>query len=59
MYMGVSLNDVILTGPDLNITLLGLRIQLRYEVLTFTADIEQVSNNNDATQNTRWLPHLI
>ena len=55
---GSVAHDVILTGPDLNITLLGLRIQFRYEVFAFTADIEQVSNKNDATQNTRWLPHL-
>lgn len=41
-YDGVSLNDVLLTGPDLNNTLLGVLIRFRKEAITFTADIEQM-----------------
>lgn len=39
---GLSLNDVLLTGPDLNNTLLGVLIRLRKEAIAFTADIEQM-----------------
>ena len=38
--MGVPLKDVMLTGPDLNITLLGVRIQFKELAFAFTADIE-------------------
>ena len=41
-YNGVSLNDVLLTGPDLNNTLLGVLIRFRREAIAFTADIEQM-----------------
>lgn len=41
-YNGVSLNDVLLTGPDLNNTLLGVLIRFRREAITFTADIEHM-----------------
>ncbi|KAI3366456.1 hypothetical protein L3Q82_000591 [Scortum barcoo] len=41
-YNGVSLNDVLLTGPDLNNTLLGVLIRFRKEAIAFTADIEQM-----------------
>ncbi|XP_034053860.1 uncharacterized protein LOC117533931 [Gymnodraco acuticeps] len=41
-YNGVSLNDVLLTGPDLNNTLLGVLIRFRKESIAFTADIEQM-----------------
>lgn len=41
-YNSVSLNDVLLTGPDLNNTLLGVLICFRREAIAFTADIEQM-----------------
>ena len=39
---GVSLNDVLLTGPDLNNTLLGVLLRFRKEAVALTADIEQM-----------------
>ncbi len=41
-HNGVSLNDVLLTGPDLNNTLVGVLIHFRKEAIAFTADIEQM-----------------
>ncbi|XP_062413903.1 uncharacterized protein LOC134105319 [Pungitius pungitius] len=41
-YEGVSLNDVLLTGPDLNNTLLGVLIRFRKESIAVTADIQQM-----------------
>ncbi|XP_061920209.1 uncharacterized protein LOC133660654 [Entelurus aequoreus] len=41
-YKNVSLNDVLLTGPDLNNSLLGVLIRFRKEAVAFTADIEQM-----------------
>lgn len=38
----VSLNDVLLTGPDLNNTLLGVLMRCRKEAVAITADIEQM-----------------
>lgn len=39
---GVSLNDVLLSGPDLNNTLLGVLIRFRKENIAVTADIQQM-----------------
>ncbi|XP_057705305.1 uncharacterized protein LOC130923571 [Corythoichthys intestinalis] len=41
-HEGVSLNDVLLTGPDLNNSLLGVLMRFRKEDVAFTADIEQM-----------------
>ncbi|XP_026005436.1 uncharacterized protein LOC113010547 [Astatotilapia calliptera] len=41
-YLGISLNDVLLTGPDLNNTLLGVLMRFRHEQVAITADIEQM-----------------
>lgn len=41
-YNGVSLNDELLTGPDLNNPLIGLLIRFRKKTNAFTADIEQM-----------------
>ena len=41
-HEGVSLNDVLLTGPDLNNTLLGVLIRFRKEPIAVTADIQQM-----------------
>ncbi|KAI7789362.1 hypothetical protein IRJ41_022847, partial [Triplophysa rosa] len=38
----VSLNDVLLSGPDLNNTLLGVLMRFRKEAVAITADIEQM-----------------
>lgn len=41
-YNTVSLNDVLLTGLDLNNTLLGVLIHFRKESVTITMDIEHM-----------------
>ncbi|CAN2390320.1 RNA-mediated, partial [Pristimantis euphronides] len=40
-YKGISLNDVLLTGPDLNNTLIGV-LRFRKEPVAITADIQQM-----------------
>ncbi len=39
-YEGVSLNDILLTGPDLNNSLLGVLMRFRKDQVAITADIE-------------------
>lgn len=41
-FEGVSLNDVLLTGPDLNNTLVGVLLRFRKDLIAITADIEQM-----------------
>ncbi|KAK3101561.1 hypothetical protein FSP39_004496 [Pinctada imbricata] len=41
-YDGVSLNDVLLTGPDLVNSLLGILLRFRMGLVAITADIEQM-----------------
>ncbi|XP_073449004.1 uncharacterized protein [Aquarana catesbeiana] len=41
-YEGLSLNDVLLSGPDLNNTLLGVLIRFRKERVAVTADVQQM-----------------
>ncbi|XP_039885710.1 uncharacterized protein LOC120732292 [Simochromis diagramma] len=41
-HEGVSLNDVLLSGPDLNNTLLGVLIRFRREPIAVTADVQQM-----------------
>ena len=41
-YSGVSLNDVLLTGPDLNNSLLGVLLRFRKERVAILADIQQM-----------------
>lgn len=41
-FHGVSLNDVLLTGQDLNNSLLGVLLRFRHEPIVITADIEQM-----------------
>ena len=41
-FEGVSLNDVLLTGPDLVNSLLGILLRFRQGVVAITADIEQM-----------------
>ncbi|XP_013855911.1 uncharacterized protein LOC106511713, partial [Austrofundulus limnaeus] len=41
-YEGVSLNDVLLTGPDLNNSLVGVLMRFRKEQVAITADIEHM-----------------
>lgn len=39
---GVSLNDVLLSGPDLNNTLIGVLMRFRREAIAITADVQQM-----------------
>ncbi|KAK7882975.1 hypothetical protein WMY93_029149 [Mugilogobius chulae] len=41
-YEGLSLNDVLLTGPDLNNALVGVLLRFRKEGIAVTADIKQM-----------------
>ncbi|KAF3699655.1 hypothetical protein EXN66_Car015342 [Channa argus] len=41
-HEGISLNSVLLSGPDLNNTLLGVLIRFRKEPVAVTADIQQM-----------------
>lgn len=41
-HQGVSLNSVLLTGPDLNNTLLGVLLRFRKDRIAVTADIQQM-----------------
>ena len=41
-YNGVSLNDTLLTGPDLNNTLVGVLLRFRKEPVAVMGDIEQM-----------------
>ncbi|XP_045210756.2 uncharacterized protein LOC123562171 [Mercenaria mercenaria] len=41
-YQGVSLNSVLLTGPDLTNNLLGVLMRFRRELVAVAADIEQM-----------------
>lgn len=41
-HEGVSLNDVLLCGPDLNNTLIGVLIRFRKEPVAVTADVQQM-----------------
>ncbi|KAK0139185.1 hypothetical protein N1851_024265 [Merluccius polli] len=39
---GISLNNVLLSGPDLNNSLLGVLLRFRKELIALTADIQQM-----------------
>lgn len=41
-HHGVSLNDVLLSGPDLNNSLMGVLIRFRKELVAITADVQQM-----------------
>ncbi|XP_056017069.1 uncharacterized protein LOC125663253 [Ostrea edulis] len=41
-FHGLSLNDVLMSGPDLNNSLLGVLIRFRKEPIAITADIQQM-----------------
>lgn len=41
-YDGISLNEVLLSGPDLNNTLIGVLLRFRKEPVAITADIQQM-----------------
>lgn len=41
-YKGTSLNDVLLSGPNLNNTLVGVIVTFRRERIAITADVEQM-----------------
>jgi hypothetical protein len=39
---GVSLNNVLLSGPDLNNTLLGVLVRFRKDCIVLTADVQLI-----------------
>ncbi|XP_078809202.1 uncharacterized protein LOC144994598 [Oryzias latipes] len=41
-HCGISLNDVLLTGPDLNNSLLGVLLRFRKEKIAILADVQQM-----------------
>ena len=41
-HHGVSLNDVLLTGPNMNNSLLGVLLRFRKEPVAVTADVQQM-----------------
>lgn len=41
-HKGLSLNQVLLTGPDLNNSLIGVLLRFRKEPIAFTVDIQQM-----------------
>ncbi len=41
-FHGVSLNNVLLMGPDLNNSIVGVLLRFRHEPIAITADIEQM-----------------
>ncbi|KAL6457432.1 hypothetical protein MHYP_G00343950 [Metynnis hypsauchen] len=41
-FKGISLNDILLKGPDLNNTLLGVLLRFRQEQVAVTVDVEQM-----------------
>ncbi len=41
-YLGISLNNVLLTGPDLNNSLVGVLLRFRKERVAILADIQQM-----------------
>lgn len=41
-FEGISLNDTLLTGPDLNNTLLGVLLRFQREQVAVTVDVEQM-----------------
>ena len=44
-YLGISLNDVLLKGPDLTNSLLGVLMNFRTETVAVTCDIQQMFYN--------------
>lgn len=58
-YMGVSLNDVLLTGPDLNNSLLGVLMRFRKEKIAILADIQQMFHCFGATRPQELLEILV
>jgi hypothetical protein len=50
---GVSLNDVLLKGPDLTNRLLGVLVRFRREAVAITEDIEQMFYNFKVTEQHR------
>lgn len=58
---GISLNSVLLSGPDLNNSLLGVLLRFRKEAIALTADIQQMFYGfmvrEDHRDNLRFLWH--
>lgn len=55
----VSLNDVLLSGPDLNNTLLGVLVRFRREPVAVAADIEQMFYCFKVSQEHRDFLHFL
>ncbi len=55
-FQGLSLNRVLLTGPDLNNTLLGVLIRFRKEPVAVTVDIQQMFHSEGRPQRLFEVP---
>ncbi|KAK3524723.1 hypothetical protein QTP86_001368 [Hemibagrus guttatus] len=56
---GISLNDVLLSGPDLNNSLLGVLLRFRRELVAVTADIEQMFHSFIVKEEDRDFLHFL
>ena len=52
-YNNVSLNDVLMSGPDFTNSLLGVLMRFRREAIAISADVEQMFYNFQVTENHR------
>ena len=58
-FDGVSLNDVLLAGPDLTNSLLGILIRFRKDKVAIVADIEKMLYSFFVQENYRKLPSFL
>ncbi len=58
-FNGVSLNDVLLTGPDMNNSLLGVLLRFRKEPVAITADIQQMFHCFLVREDCRDVLHFV
>lgn len=57
-HKGISLNDVLLKGPDLNNTLLGVLICFRKEPIAVTENVQQMFYCFTVCENHRDIPKV-
>ena len=52
-YNGISLNDCLISGPDLTNSLLGVLMRFRREAIAISADVEQMFYNFKVMESQR------